>query len=170
MDGISWDPFDTFRLVLTQSRDDYLSKLSQINSTGFFNVLSTLFKRRIEIDSQLKIFRFWNVLVNTCFSHDEVSLLFRDGLASGFIEFPCTSPHLIWCAVMWLFWKASAWNCILWTQKHFFAQRKVPTHFSKHCSIHFIQWFGDNFSRSIGYFESLPFMKERYCSVHCKHS
>jgi hypothetical protein len=73
---------------LTQSTADYQTKLSRLDSAGFFTVMTSLFKRALDYDSQLKILKTWDVLINTCSSSAEMGFLFRCGLANRLVEFP----------------------------------------------------------------------------------
>jgi hypothetical protein len=86
---------------LTQSRDDYLPKLQQLESIGFFEILNQILPQVIDSDSQLKILKCWDILVSTSSTREEIAFLFQDGIAKYLVEFPwnVSSRDLLRCYV-----------------------------------------------------------------------
>jgi hypothetical protein len=73
---------------LSQSHDDFLTKLQRIGDAGFFRAILRMLREMIDPTVQLKILRFWDLLVSTSSSRDEFNLLFRDGITNSVIVFP----------------------------------------------------------------------------------
>jgi hypothetical protein len=85
------DAIGEISVLLGQCSDPYLSKLSQLDSAGFFRVFNLLLTNLIDSDAQLKMLRLWDILVQGCSSNDEIQYLFKDSVTNALIQFPWDS-------------------------------------------------------------------------------
>lgn len=66
----------------------YYSKLLSISATGLFSTIGFIFKNKVNRNAQLKILKFWDMLIETCNNESELRILFTENALNNLIMYP----------------------------------------------------------------------------------
>ena len=74
--------------IMANIDQSFYDKLTEIRETGFFGNLNLVLTKSIDTETQLKILRIWDFLVQSCSTPDEMRFLTSDGVMNNIILFP----------------------------------------------------------------------------------
>jgi hypothetical protein len=75
-------------LLLAHSSVSFHSKLIAIIEAGLFGAIKEVLKNRIDPRVQLRFLKFWDLLISTCSSIENLTLLFTDQATNALILYP----------------------------------------------------------------------------------
>ncbi|KAK8858036.1 hypothetical protein M9Y10_013136 [Tritrichomonas musculus] len=88
---------DDIPIILANSPDSFLNKLIKLNEIGVFTALSLIFDNNIKSAYQIKLLKFWDFLISTASSSDELNIIFSNNLIHKLIlcSFDLTSIEIL---------------------------------------------------------------------------
>ena len=79
---------DQIPLILANSTYSFHAKLISVTEAGLFTTLRSVLTNPLEVQVQLKLLKFWDFLVSTCSSIEELTLIFDDQITNMVILYP----------------------------------------------------------------------------------
>ena len=73
---------------ISDSSEIYLNKLNILRDAGVFKTFNEILQNPISSDDQLKLLRFYDFLIETCSSQEELLIMFQDGTTNNLLSYP----------------------------------------------------------------------------------
>ncbi|OHT01610.1 hypothetical protein TRFO_07518 [Tritrichomonas foetus] len=83
--------------VMANSTTSTKDKLISMQNANIFIAINEIFKNQVDVRTQLKILKFWDFVISTCSSPEELAILFTDNVTNNLINyhFDFTSTEVI---------------------------------------------------------------------------
>lgn len=79
---------DEIPCIMANSTESLFNKLLLLKNSEVFTAINCLFRNPIDSTAQIKILKFWDFLISTCSSPDELDILFTDNATNNLILYP----------------------------------------------------------------------------------